>query len=304
MEGSTRLPRLARAIPAIALAAAAGCSPMDMVADSLAGAGTTFASDEDPELVREAMPFSLKLMESVLAETPAHRGLLAALCKGFAQYGYAFVELDAKQVEETDFARSQALKRRARNLYLRAAGYGLRGLAAAHPGFADRLRAGAKEAAAEAGAGDVELLYWSGLAWAAAVSLSKDDPAIVGDLPLAEALIRRAFELDPGFQHGSIHQFLITFEGGKPAAMGGSERSAREHFRKAVELSEGLSAAPYVALAETISVQRQDRKEFESLLKQALAIDVNRRPEWRLQNLILQGRARWLLGQAEGLFVQ
>jgi predicted anti-sigma-YlaC factor YlaD len=303
------MPASRRPLAALLLAAvAAGCSvrraAIEMVADSLSGAGSAFATDDDPELIREATPFSLKLMEALLAETPEHRGLLTALCKGFTQYGYAFVELDARRIEESDFARSQALKRRARNLYLRAAGYGLRGLALGRPGFPERFRADARTAAAEAVDGDVELLYWTGLAWTAAVSLSKDDPAIVGDLPQAEALVRRAFDLDPGFQHGSIHQFLITFEGGRPEAMGGSEARARDHFRQAVALSDGQSAAPFVALAETVSVRRQDRKEFEAILKQALAIDVNRRPEWRLQNLILQGRARWLLEQADALFVQ
>jgi tetratricopeptide (TPR) repeat protein len=300
---------LRRTAAVLALAAAAsGCSvrksAIAMVADTLAGAGSVYSADDDPELVREATPFSLKLMEAVLAETPEHRALLTALCRGFAQYAYAFVELDAKGLEEKDYARSVALKRRARNLYLRARDYGLRGLEAAHPGFAKSLRADAPRAASALAAEDVEAAFWTGLAWSAAVSLSKDDPAILGDLPLAEALVRRAFALDPDHDAGAIHQFLLTFEGARPVAMGGSEAKAREHFRRAVELSGGLSAAPYVSLAETVSVQKQDRKEFEALLRQALAIDVTRRPEWRLVNLVLQQRARWLLEQADVLFVQ
>ena len=38
--------------------------------DALAGTGSTFASDDDPELVGEAVPFGLKTMESLLAESP------------------------------------------------------------------------------------------------------------------------------------------------------------------------------------------------------------------------------------------
>jgi len=44
-----------------------------------------FASDDDPELVREAVPFSLKLIESLLEQSPQHRGLLYAASSGFTQ---------------------------------------------------------------------------------------------------------------------------------------------------------------------------------------------------------------------------
>src|SRR5207302_1731389 len=44
--------------------------------------------------------------------------------------------------------------------------------------------------------------------------------------------------------------------------------------------------------------------QFDSLLKQAIAIDADARPEWRLSNLIYQRRARWLLSQEDELFVE
>jgi len=274
-----------------------------MIADTLAGSGTTFASDDDPDLIRDALPFSLKLMESVLAETPEHRGLLSALCRGFALYAKAFVEVEADRVEDRSFRRSVEIKRRARNLYLRARDYGLRGLEVAHPGFAGAVRA-STQAASVLGPEDVELAYWTGVTWCAAAALSKDDPGLVSELPQGEALVRRAFALEPDYDQGAIHQFLITFEGGRPASMGGSLEKARAHFRRAVELTGGQSAAPYVALAEAVCVQLQDRREFESMLKQALAIDPAARPAWRLANLIFQRRARRLLEQADDLFLE
>jgi hypothetical protein len=51
-------------------------------------------------------------------------------------------------------------------------------------------------------------------------------------------------------------------------------------------------------------VSQQNKKEFQALLQQALAVDVNARTEWRLANLIAQRRARWLLGRADQLFVE
>jgi predicted anti-sigma-YlaC factor YlaD len=71
-----------------------------------------------------------------------------------------------------------------------------------------------------------------------------------------------------------------------------------------MELGEGHQAGPLVSLAENVSLQEQNRAEFEGLLKQALAIDVNAKPEYRLANLIMQRRARWLLQRTDELFLE
>jgi hypothetical protein len=59
--------------------------------DALASGRSTYESDDDPELVASAVPFGLKLMESLLAESPKHPGLLLAASSGFTEYAYAFV---------------------------------------------------------------------------------------------------------------------------------------------------------------------------------------------------------------------
>lgn len=295
---------------AVVLAAglAGGCSvkrfAINKLGDSLANSGATFASDEDPELVASAVPFSLKLIESLLAESPRHRGLLTAAASGFTEYAYAFVQQPADEMEDQDVAKAAAMRVRARRLYLRARDYGLRGLAVRHRGFEQRLRADAKSAAAEIGKAEVPLLYWTAAAWGAAISLSKDNPDIVADQPLAEALIDRALALEESFDHGAIHGFLISYEPSRPGGEAGAAERARKHFERAVELSGGAEASPMVAFAESVCVSKQDKKEFEALLKRALAVDVNSHPEWRLSNLVMQRRARWLLGRVDQLFLE
>ena len=107
-----------------------GCSVTRYVqkkaADAVAQSGTTFSSDDDPELIKAAAPFSLKLMETLLAENPDHTELLTATASGFTQYSYAFVQEEADEIEPKDFAAAEKLRHRARNLYLRAQRYGLR----------------------------------------------------------------------------------------------------------------------------------------------------------------------------------
>ena len=286
---------------------ATGCSIRKMavntLGDALAAGGTAFASDDDPELVKAAAPFSLKLMESLLAESPNHPGLLFAAASGFTQYAYAFVQQEGDEMEEKDLAAAKAMRGRARRLYLRARNYGLRGLEARHRGFEKAVRENPKAAVESAEAGDVPLVYWTAVSWAAAISVSKDDPDLIGDLPFVEALVDRALELNEGYDHGAIHSFLISYEMSRPVGEGDPADRARRHFDRAMELGGGRLAGPLVALAESVAVQKQDAREFRSLLDRALAINPDAQPEWRLANLVMQRRARWLLSRTDELFL-
>src|SRR5450759_3509891 len=143
-------------------ALSAGCIrkfAINRLGDALAKSGTTFSSDDDPDLIRGATPFSLKLIESLLAETPRHRGLLFAACSNFTQYTYAFVHEDADEADEQDLDKALALRARARRLYLRARDYGLRGLDVRYRDFGKAIRVNPKEAVALTKASDVPLLY-------------------------------------------------------------------------------------------------------------------------------------------------
>jgi predicted anti-sigma-YlaC factor YlaD len=263
-----------------------GCSIKKMainrLGDALASGGTTFSSDDDPDLVKAAVPFSLKLMESLLAESPKHKGLLFATSSGFTQYAYAFVQQDADEMEDKDLTAAQALRARARRLYLRARNYGLRGLDVSHSGFEKMLRANPQEAVRVT---------------------RRAEPNLVAEIPIMEALIDRALELDESFGDGAIHSFLITYEMSRQGAKGEPADRARKHFERAMELARGLQAGPLVSLAEAVSVQKQDLKEFDALLNRALAIDADAHPEYRLVNLVMQRRARWLLSRREELFL-
>jgi predicted anti-sigma-YlaC factor YlaD len=289
-------------------AAAAGCSikklAINKLGDSLASGGTTYAADNDPDLVGDALPFSLKLIESLLAESPEHKGLLFAASSGFTQYAFVYVQVPAEEVEGQDLAKADFLRMRARHLYIRARDYGLRGLAVKLPGFESALRENAKAALGKTGPKDVPLLYWTAVSWGAAISISKDDPEMIADQPIVEALIDRALKLNPDYDFGAIHNFLITYESVRQTGTGDPALRSRKQFDLTVELTKGQSASPYVALATTVSVSKQDSEEFESLLKKALAVDPNARPEWRLTNIVMQRRASWLLSRENELFVK
>lgn len=294
--------RIKAAVVVLLATLSTGCSLRNMAVnsfgDAIASGGSTFSSDDDPELVGEALPFSLKLIESLLAESPEHTALLVAAARGFTQYTYGWVEPVGD--DDADPSRSRD---RSKRLYLRARDYGVRALSTSIHDFRLRLAADPRAAVASARKRDVPALYWTAAAWGLAISGSKDDPELLADLPIVDALISRAAELDPEFESGAIDRFLINYEAARSGLSKDAETRAREHFRRAVELSGGLSAEPFVTAAEALAVPAQDHKEFESLLKRALSIDVNAKPEWRLANILSQRRAQWLLEHIDDFFM-
>jgi hypothetical protein len=273
------------------------------VANSLTSGPDVYGTDEDPELVRDALPFGLKTMEGLLAIVPDHQGLLLTLCKGYTTYAFAYVQTEGDLVVNSDYPRSVTLHERALKLDLRARGYGLRGLEARYRGISAQLKLDPVKAVARIQRRDVPMLYWTAAAWGSAISLGKDQPELLADLPAIHALMDRGLQLDEGFEDGAMHEALIVLEA-LPPAMGGSEVRARQHFARAVELSHDGRPGPYVTLAQSVSVLRQDRKEFRSLLEKALTFDPEKDPANRLATIVTQRKARALLDRQDEFFVE
>lgn len=298
-----------RARPPLALAlvlmgAAVGCSPrrigISRMADALSSTATAFTRDTDPEFVRQAAPSTLKMVEMLLDQDPTHAGLLMTACSGFAQYSYAFLQSDADAGDPASQS-TRDLKARAAAMYDRARGYCLRVVDARHRGFTQAVRKDPKSALSAMTRADVPALYWTGVAWGGALTMAENPFARVGDIAIVRALFARALELDEGWENGAIHEAMIAVEG-LPVLLGGSSARARQHFDRAVALSNGQSAFAYLALATSVAQPAKDKAQFEKLLKSAIAVDVSQRPSIRLANLIAQKRAKSLLAQIDRLF--
>jgi predicted anti-sigma-YlaC factor YlaD len=289
-----------------ALVVSAGCSvkriAVNKIGNALASGGSTYESDDDLELVGDALPFGLKLMESLLAESPQHRGLLQAACQGFTTYSYLYVQQEAERVADKDMADAEKLRTRARRLFLRGHRYGFRALAAGRPGFNEEMTLDPKSALVRfKKKSDAPLLYWNAAALGLAISVSKSDATMLARLPEVEALIERALQLDETWNSGSLHEFEVLLAGARP----GTPDFARidTHYRRALELSKGSHAGLFVAYAESVFVPRQDREGFRSALEKALAINAEQFPLIRLPNLVSQRRAARLMGRIDDLIL-
>lgn len=261
------------------------------MADALSSTASAYSRDGDPEFVRVAAPSTLKMVEMLLDSEPAHPGLLLTACSGFTQYAYAFLQVDAELSEAKDKAATADLRDRALKMYDRARDYCLRALDVAVPGARAALARDPKAALARADRADVPVLYWTAAAMGGGIATAAVPVQRLADVAVVRALLTRALDLDDRWERGAIHEALIALES-LPPVLGGSPERARTHFDRAVELSGGQSAFAYVTMATSVT-----GKIDAQLLKTALAIDVDKRPDIRLANLIAQKRARFLLSR-------
>ncbi len=270
------------------------------VGDALSSGTSVYETDPDVELVGGALPFSLKLVESLLDVTPRHRGLLLTAAKGFTLYSLAYVDSEGEVLVEEDFERGTALKERAKRLYLRALGFGTRALETAYPGITEQVRLTPRDAAARVRAKDVELLYWAAAALGLSISTDPTDPRMVLRLAEVEALLNRALDLDESWDRGSLHEFRLRLESSKPG--GGDSTVMERSFRRALDLSGGERAGLYLSYAEAIAVPSQDRALFSEMIGKALAVDADQYEPYRLLNHLAHRRARWLRSRVDDLF--
>jgi len=142
----------------------------------------------------------------------------------------------------------------------------------------------------------VGVAYWAAASWGGYISLSKDDPEAVADLPLAVRLAGLAWQRTPGHGDGALASLMGTFEAARP---GGSSTRAAAYFDQAIAAGGGRNAGAYVAKAEGIALPAADRRAFEALLRQALDAA---RAQRDLSNEVVRERAQWLLDSADDLF--
>ncbi|MGD8324665.1 MAG: TRAP transporter TatT component family protein [Gammaproteobacteria bacterium] len=291
----------------IATTVLAGCSIERLAINSLsgilAGGNSVFERDNDPQLVAEALPFSLKLLDTLLLEQPENADLLLAAASGYVFYAYANISSEAERVSRRDIDAARELRGRARNLFLRAHDYALRALATEHPDLPTQLfdsPTDAVQSIESASSRTLEMLYWNAVSLGLAISSARNDPALLARSGEVAALLERALELDASWDAGALHEFAIS-----AASLTGIDRDALDaHFDRALELSAGSRASLYVAYAEATAIPNQNRQAFVTLLEQALAVPVGAWPELTLVNTVAQRRATWLLGELDMLFLE
>jgi predicted anti-sigma-YlaC factor YlaD len=288
-----------------------GCSIEKLALKKVAGMLTgpsgadVFSSDNDPDFVGQALPFAIKLYESLLASLPDNAGLRLRTGSLYIMYANAFVETPADLTPRRDAETKDYLLARAKNLYLRGRDILFVALEKKNPSIRRQLKDRKyEEAMAPFRKEDADLLYWTALGWLAAFSVNPFDMTLGQTVPQTKAMIERVAALEPGYGHGSLDSFYVSYYGSLPDYLGGDAAKAREYFAQAQALAGKSDTSSLMALATTVSVKEQNAAEFKDLLGRVLAFDPDSSPENRLVNILNQRKARWLLEHISDYFVE
>lgn len=268
------------------------------------GSSSVFTGDDDPEFIKSALPFALKVYESLIEANPDHQGLYKTTAIGYSSYSYAFLHFPSDTLSDDQLDEKKHLKKRAKKLYLRARNYAIQGLSLKHPDFMKNLARKSDSLLPLIEKDEIDLIYWAGMSWLGAFTVDKFDMKLALSFPNAKKLLFRVKELDPDYGNGAIDNFLITYYGGTPASMGGDLDSARYYYHRSVQKNATIPTAdPHIAYARTVCVAEKNREEFRSVLKMASKIKPHADSANILVRTIKQDEAKWLLRHEDDFFL-
>lgn len=310
MTERPRFPRVAWWLVALAALTAAGCSTrrLAVIASKplFADVLTAYRSESDLELVKQAAPGHLKMLDGLLVASPDDPDLLTTACQLYTWYGFGILE---DEMEEAPAGPEQE-RRKARVIeaYRRAREYGLKRLSL-WKGGPDRPPQLSLPDAAEVttyaksfGQADVPALFWTSLAWMDSIQLQLSNPQAVSGLAAAKALSDAAFAADPTYYYGGPHLLLGVFWGARSKALGGDPDAAAKYFDTADQIAKNRLLLVPLLKARYWAVTAQNRQQFEFLLRRVIANDPSILPEERLANELAQRRAKRYLENADAWF--
>lgn len=243
---------------------------------------------EDPQLVREAVPAFLVLLDSMVRSSPDNPGTLGAAAELYAAYGIAFND---------NPERARVLTRQSRE-------YGRRALCAA-----DRKACGLEdlpfdqyEAAINAvGPKAAGALYSYSLGSLAYIRAHSADFVALADLPKIEVALARVLELGGEVDVASVNMYLGILNTLRPPALGGEPEKGRAYFEAALQLAGDRDLSIKVEYARGYARLLYERELHDRLLNEVLSAEV-RQPGYTLMNSLAQQQARELLDSADEYF--
>jgi len=245
-------------------------------------------NQDDLQTVADGAPAYLILIDGLIQDSPDDVALLLAGAKLYGAYGSVFVEERSRMLSMTD----KAFRYSSRGLCLQVpATCGMEKLP--FDEFIPRLE--------QVQPGSVAALYVFATSWAGWIEPRSQDWNAVADLAKVKAAIKRVLALDEAYDQGGPHFYMGVLESLLPPAMGGKPDLARQHYERAIELSDGKNLMVKVYFAERYARMKFDRPLHDRLLNEVLAADPQAK-DYTLSNTLAQRQAHKLLNSADEYF--
>jgi hypothetical protein len=238
-------------------------------------------NNDDLETVKEGGPAYLLLIDSLLKGNPNNESLLQAASTLYTAYTVMFVEDSSRAQRLSDKALRYALHaicvHRSEACSLKDTHF---------PEFEKVIADMNKDE-------DVPILFTLGSAWAGWVQAHQKDWNAIAEIPRIVSIMQHVVKLDEDYRDGSAHLYL--------GIMAPFPDEAREHFERAIELSDGKNLMIKVQYARQYARSKFDRELHDKLLHDVLKTE-HIIPGYTLINTLAQKQAQELLDTADDFF--
>lgn len=294
------------------------CSVRKMMVNEVAGiighGVSAFEQEDDLEMLEQAFPANMKLLEALLENNPDNSGILVLLARFYASYAFVFFQgkweeavLQSDKAEAgggfSNQGRDSALKEAVNRYYIRGAEYALRALEVRHKEGREQLKNVKTRDPffKKLGKADVPALFWYGFNLGAYINLNRDSIKAISMAHLAEKAMKRVIEIDPSYNHGNAHLFLLTYYASRPPMLGGNLDSAQSHYKQLKDLAGDDFLLADLYYARYYLHQRQEREKYRQVLDGILHHPGGRK-SYRLYNKVAVNRAKLYLEAIDRLF--
>ncbi|MCH8257024.1 MAG: hypothetical protein IIA75_03825 [Proteobacteria bacterium] len=253
------------------------------MADDLA---YTILNSDDLETVREGVPAYLLLIDSFLRSSPDNENLLLAASSLNGSFSVFADEERARLLtaKSLAYALKAACISNKRLCNFRSLGF------QEYQAVVDKMRIA-----------DLPVAYATGVAWAGWIQANSGDLSAIAELAKVRHLMERVIVLDETWENGGPHLYMGALETIFPAAMGGHPEKGREHFEKALALSQGKYLMTKVIYAEQYARLVFDKEIHDRLLNEVVSADPVVEG-MTLTNKLAQLRAKELLASSDDYF--
>ena len=264
---------------------------MNSAAKSVAeGLNRAILNQNDVITVRDGLPSYLLVVDGLIESNPENIDLLMAGAQLYSMYSSSFV---------TDPARARRQAARGHRYGQRLFCMELDKIcAAAEPGkpfetFLQKLN--------DTDDDDVPVLYSVALAWASLIQANTGDWNALADLPKVQAIMERVVKLDEDHDYGNAHLYLGVLATQLPPDLGGRPDVGRDHFERAIKLSEGRNLIAQVLYARQYARLMFDRELHDRLLNEVMYLPAEV-DGLTLSNTLAKQEAERLLATADNYF--
>lgn len=271
-----------------------------------------FEEDDDIPLLESAFPANIKLLEALLVSSPEDDRLLALISRMYAGFTFAIEEtrLEAVRINEKkkhpdcfDCLGPDELKQTVSQHYLKGAEYGLMALEVNYPDCRLQLKNvnTVDQFLQSVSEDDIHALFWYGFNLGAWVNLNIDSIRAMSRAHIAQRIMDRVVEMDPGYSHGFAHLFLLSYHAIKPPMLGGRPDLALSHYHSLKNIAGNDFLLADLFYARYYLHQMKDKEKFEKVLNKIIQ-NTRRVKKYALYNQVAENRAAIYLSQMDQLF--